>query len=402
MSMPIVCIPPVLNTLLAPYRGLYTKPQFGHFRRLVTGLIVSPNKTLQEINDSFLERDQSNLNRFVNESPWDGEELNRVRVEQVQEHLQLGERGILVIDESLSHKTGKHMELAGHHRSGVTKRIEWGHMLVNSFFTDDASNEFPVKTYVYVRENDCEKYADVTFKTKRELALEQIDYALGAGLPVEVVVVDAGYEGKEFTRGIKGRGLKFIIGVRVTTGISIAGAKRIPLADHLATLTDEDFQPCIIEDNAYFYYMRRVSMRGIGMATLIVSYKHGDEGEVRCYITDMEDDEETIIKTLAKRWRIECFHRDAKQHLGLEAYQVRKGGAMQNVARAVLTAHTLVTLAARILETPGRKLRTVGEVCRYLQLVAYKGVRWVRDKLKDPLEAISVLNRYVFVKNAKV
>lgn len=402
MSMPIVCIPPVLNKLFVPYRALYTKPQFGHFTRLVTGLIVCPKKTLQEINDAFGKRNQSNLNRFVTESPWNKEELNLVRLQQVQEHLKLEEKGILVIDESLTHKTGKHMELAGYHRSGVTKRTEWGHMLVNSLYTDDSGNKFPVKTDVYVRKKDCAKYADVTFKTKRELALEHIDYALGAGLPVGVVVVDAGYEGKEFTRGIKARGLNFIIGVRVTTGISIAGAKRKPIRNHLATLTDEDFELCIVTDKAYFYHMQKVSMRGIGMVTLIVCYKYGDEGEVRCYITNLEEDEETIIKTLAYRWSIECFHRDAKQHLGLEAYQVRKGGAMQNVACAVLTAHTLVNLAARILETPGRKLRTVGEVCRYLQLVAYKGVRWVRDKLKDPLEAIRTLKRHVFVKNAKV
>ena len=402
MSMPIVCIPPVLNGLLATYSTLYTKPQFGHLRRLVTGLIVSQNKTLQEINDSFGERDQSNLNRFVNESPWDSEELNQLRLKQVQEHLELKEKGILVIDESLAHKTGKHMEFAGRHRSGVTKQIEWGHLLVNAFYTDNADNGFPVKTDVYVREEDCAKYTDVTFKTKREMAIGHLDYALAAGLPVGVVVVDAGYEGKEFTRAIKERGCDFIIGVRVTTGISIAGAKRKPIKDYLATLTDEDFNLCIVEDKVYFYHLREVSMRGIGMITLIVCYGDGDEEEVKCYITNLKEDDETIIKTLAKRWRIECFHRDAKQHLGLEAYQVRKGGGMQIVALAVLTAYTLVNLAARILETPGRKLETVGEVCRYFQLVAYKGVRWVRDKLKTPQGALQTLNRHVFVKNAKV
>jgi len=164
----------------------------------------------------------------------------------------------------------------------------------------------------------------------------------------------------------------------------------------------EDFNLCIVEDKVYFYHLREVSMRGIGMITLIVCYGDGDEEEVKCYITNLKEDDETIIKTLAKRWRIECFHRDAKQHLGLEAYQVRKGGGMQIVALAVLTAYTLVNLAARILETPGRKLETVGEVCRYFQLVAYKGVRWVRDKLKTPQGALQTLNRHVFVKNAKV
>lgn len=402
MSIPIVCIPPVLNKLFVPYSALYTRPQFGHFCRLVTGLIVSPNKTLQEINDGFGKRNQSNLNRFVNDSPWDRKELNQSRLKQVQEHLHLEKKGMLLIDESLAHKTGRHMELAGIHRSGVTKRKEWGHLLVNSLYTDEDDNDFSVKTDVYVREKDCAKYEDVEFKTKRQIALAQVDYALQAGLPVGLVVVDAGYQGRKFTRGIVERGLDFIIGVRVTTQISIAGAKRIQIAKHLSTIIDTDFEMYMTEEEAYFYYMIDVSMRGIGTVKLIVCYKDGDEEELRCYITNLEEDNETIIKSLIKRWRIECFHRDAKQHLGLEAYQVRKEGGMQVVALAVLTAHTLVNLAARILETPGRKLKTVGEVCRYFQLVAYKGTRWVKDKLKNPLDAIKILKRHVFVKNAKV
>ena len=135
---------------------------------------------------------------------------------------------------------------------------------------------------------------------------------------------------------------------------------------------------------------------------LVISYKHGDEENIKCYISNLDEEDETLIKILIKRWRIECFHRDAKQHLGLGAYQVRKGRGMQVVALAILTAYTLAMLAARILKTPLRSLRTVGEVCRYLQLIAYKGVRWIKGLVKTPLKLIEILKKHVFVKTAKV
>lgn len=401
MSLPIVCIPPVINKHLEVYRPFFSKPQFSHFSRLVTGYIVSENKTLQEINDSFDKCEQSNLNRFVSCSNWDLDEINKIRLNQVKSTLPFFVKGVQIIDESLLHKTGPCMELAGYHRSGITKQIEWGHMVVNSFYTDSRDNDFPIKTDIYVRKQDCSKYGNIAFKTKRELAIEQIDFALQNGLPVGLVLVDAGYEGEKFTQDIQNRNLDFLIGVRTTTKISINRKKRVSIADYLLTLTDLDFKFCLTEDKAYFYHIKKVSVRGIGAVKLVISFMHGDEENIKCYITNLQDDK-TIIKLLMKRWRIECFHRDAKQHLGLEAYQVRKGRGMQVVALATLVAYTLVILIARILKTPLRKLRTVGEVCRYLALIAYKGVRWISCMIQKPLEFIKMLKKHVFVKNTKV
>ena len=402
MSLPIICIPPVINKLLKPYNPFFSRPQFKHFRRLTTGLIVSENKTLQEINDSFGECDQSNLDRFVSFSAWDLDDLNEIRLKQVKDVLPLQKKGVQIVDESLLHKTGPCMELAGLHRSGVTKELEWGHMAVNSFYTDSDDNDFPIKTDVYVREKDCAKYGNIPFKTKREMAIEQIDFALKNNLPVGLVLVDAGYEGEKFTQEIQMRQLDYLIGVRTTTKISIERQKRVSIADYLSTLTDLNFEYYLTEDKAYSYHIRKVSIRGIGSAKLIISFMHGDEENIKCYITNLEEDDETIIKLLIKRWRIECFHRDAKQHLGLEAYQVRKGRGMQVVALATLVAYTLVILIARILKTPIRKLRTVGEVCRYLTLVAFKGIRWISCLIRKPAEFIEILKKHVFVKNTKV
>ena len=124
MSLPIICIPPILKSELSYYRSIFTKPQFTHFQHLVTGLIVSPNKTIQEINDAFNKKDQSSLNRFVTKSPWDLEILKKKRIEHFKQNISFKQKGIFIAYESLLHKTGRHIKLAGSHRSGMSKKVD--------------------------------------------------------------------------------------------------------------------------------------------------------------------------------------------------------------------------------------------------------------------------------------
>ena len=84
MSLPIIEIPKELRKSLEIYRDIFTKPQFNHFQNLITGIIVSDNKTIQEINDCFGEKDQSSLNRFVTCSDWDEDEVEQIRVNQIK------------------------------------------------------------------------------------------------------------------------------------------------------------------------------------------------------------------------------------------------------------------------------------------------------------------------------
>ena len=141
MSLPLVEIPPQIRNLLSFYKRKFKRKQYKHFRNLITGLIVSDNKTVQEINDCFRDNDQSSMNRFLTKSEWNVQVINDARIEQIKGLCPLG-NGILICDPTLLHKTGKHMEMANYHYSGITKNKEWGHLLVNSFYTDNKGNSF--------------------------------------------------------------------------------------------------------------------------------------------------------------------------------------------------------------------------------------------------------------------
>ena len=66
---------------------------------------------------------------------------------------------------------------------------------------------------------------------------------------------------------------------------------------------------------------------------------------IKIYTTNVLDkSDEEMMEILLERWEIETLHRDAKQHLGLEDYQLRKFGGIQKVVLAVLVAYTLLAL----------------------------------------------------------
>ena len=282
MSLPIKEIPANLKSLLSFYKKCFTRPQYKNFRDFITGLIVSDNKTVQEIADCFGRLDQSSLNRFLTYSDGDPRKINDKRLSQIKKYNKVG-KGILICDPTFLHKFGKEMEYANYHYSGMTKKEEWGHFLVNSFFTD-GKNDFPVCADFYIREEDSD--AEHPFKTVREICLAQLDYALKK-LPIWLFIADAGLYADFVIQEIRSRGLKYIIGTRVTNKISINREERISIEEYLNTLTDNDFKPYFIDGEIYFLHTIEINERNVGKEKLLISYKQGDEENIRINVSNL-------------------------------------------------------------------------------------------------------------------
>lgn len=407
MSIIFKEIPKGLERLSRPYKKCLTKPQYHHFKTLTAGLIVNNNKTIQEINDALSDKNQSSLNRFLTKSKWDLDKVNNLRIKIGKCLLSSGEDNLFIVDDSLCHKHGKKMEKANYHRSGKTKKKAWGHCIVDSLCTNQKKEVLPINANIYVRKKDIEQ--GEVFKTKRELALEQVDLAIRRNVSFSTVCSDSWYYGVDFIKEIEQRRKHYLIGIKTSAKISVNREKRISISEYLDTLTDDNFEFYEINGKWYFIHVKEVSIRGLGKTRLIVSFKHGDEENIKCYITDRKNNNEKLMNFLVLRWGIEVFHRDNKQHLGLEKYQVRKYRGIQVVVLAVLVAYTLLFLSLKKLKIFSyvkqffkRGLKTIGELCRFMQLAAQKGWRWITAKLRDSLKARKILKKYVFVKNAKV
>lgn len=399
MSIPMKGIPPGIPKFLRPYRKAFTKPNFEHYKTLITGLIVSDNKTLEDINDSFHRRNQSSFNRFVTTDKCDIEAVKNIRMAQIQRAIP-DRRGSLIVDDTLSHKTGKKMEYANYHYSGMSKKKEWGHNIVTTHFVGGAC-ELPVDYDIYIRQEDCDD--DHPFKNKRQLALEQVDYALENGFRFDVMA-DCWYYSEDFIRQIKFRELHHILGVKSNLKISIDAEKRVSTKEYAETLKTKHFKELKIDGVKYIYHAVDCYIRGVGKEKLLVTKREDDE-DFRYFVTDhVKWSGKRIFLAFLKRGKIEHFYRDAKQHLGLEDYQLRKFGGIQVVVLAVFVAYTLLILnkLLGILKPLRRALNTIGECCRYFRLVALKGWWWIHRISKDLSTLKEVFNRYVFVKNAKV
>ena len=70
------------------------------------------------MNKLFLEnKDQSSLNRFLAESPWDVDELTTKRMKVIDQNpkTRTKEEGVIILDDTVNPKTGKKMEGVGWH-----------------------------------------------------------------------------------------------------------------------------------------------------------------------------------------------------------------------------------------------------------------------------------------------
>ena len=128
MSLPIKEIPARFKALLSFYKKSFTRPQYKNFRDFVLGLIVSDNKTIQEINDCFGRVNQSSLNRFLTCSEWSPEKINNRRISQIKSYHKL-KKGIFICDPTFLQKYGKKMQYANYHYNGMTKREDWGYFI---------------------------------------------------------------------------------------------------------------------------------------------------------------------------------------------------------------------------------------------------------------------------------
>lgn len=394
-------IPRGLKKFLRPYLKQLTKPQQKHFSTLITGLIIHENKTLQEINDALSTKNQSSLNRFLNNHNLNA--LNDVRLSRVQRAFPTSQDGLLIIDDTLTHKTGTHMEGAGWHRSGVTKKTEWGHCILNSLYTHpNWKFGYPITADIYTNKEN----KNYTYQSKKQMALEQVKYARVRGVQ-GIICADSLFYADYVVHVLDDAQEKYLLGTASSLKISVARAPRKTLAEYFQHAR---FERVRIHGRWYHVSSVWASIRNVGVRRIICSFPEGHEDDnKKFYVSNLECSNKKLMRLLICRWRIESWHRDAKQHLGLEEYQVRKDRAVRNVVLAVLIAYTVLILSTlhstlrHMAMHIGRALRTIGELCRFMQLAARKSWRWITHMLRDRLEEFKeILNLEVLVKNAKV
>jgi len=346
----------ILNSVINFAKKCFTKPQFHHFHRYLGGLITLPSKTISRIAAaSTTHKDQSSVNRFLTSSDWDEEMLQERYLKKVK-HLFHREQTSLIIDDSISKKTGEHIEDTQYHKDHCSNGYVFGHQIVTALIKAK-DKVLPIFPKLYSKKTE----------SKIELAKELIQLAFKK-IRINEVIIDSWYMATDIIKFCLKRNLDVIGCLKSNRKVSFDRGERIKLKTYFKKLKEKDFQPMIIDDATYHIHEKIVRIKHIGFVKILISQewkKEEKKWSKPFYLmsTDVKKSAVQIVRIYANRWSIETFHRDIKQNFGLEACQVR---GRKGIIRHLI----LVTLAYAVLKfwmSLHGVVWTLGEVVRYIQ-----------------------------------
>ena len=145
---PLVEFPTVVQHYAPFFTSVFSPEAFIEFKRYISGLIVSENKTIEGINRLFVieNRNQSSLNRLLTASPYSLESLNQARLAMLDSvpGTRLKPKGVLSVDDTLLTHYGQDFEHIAKLYDPVTQSYVWAHDLVTLHYSDD-DTDYPLR-----------------------------------------------------------------------------------------------------------------------------------------------------------------------------------------------------------------------------------------------------------------
>lgn len=362
--IPIVEYPSVVTSYLPAFESVFTRPQMRNFARYTSGLMISPNRTISAMNDLFYSHnDQSALNNFITDSTWSDKELDRARCQVILDGLKRRSRdcegdGIFVMDDTLSHKTGKHMEYAGKFFDHAEGKYTHAHDIMTTHLVKGRLS-VPLDFRVYIKKEEFEKKEDEEeehpeekFEDKNQMAREMLLKADSKGIPFLYVLGDSWFFCRETAELADSLGKTWIFQSK-SDRVVLLPQGWVHLSDWAKTIPGGKFKPVKVrykdKEHTYWCWEANLRMRSMGgerRVRVVVSYDNPEmEGEPNFYCSNKLDlKADKMLNVYAKRWKIDSFYRDAKQNLGMEDYEMRKIEGVRRHLAMVLIAHTLLVL----------------------------------------------------------
>ena len=411
--LPMVGVPETVRKNLRPYRDLFRRDEgFDYVSRYVTGLLVSPNKTLQGIyaQQVWPEKKPSRraMHEAVFEADWNGEELlPRHRTLIAPEHRKRG-REVISLDWTLVHHE------RGPEIYGVTKSYDYVERRMARFQTTVtaviANRQLIDGIEVQIQEpNGCkeeEAYLKATVQASYEQMeqartrllelLHHLEHKLAYKKRTEIVVemvarleeegkfpqadyaFDNGVLTGELTRLIESKGKHWVSEVESSRHILWKDEwRRIDeVATELRQTHPESFRNVSVrcrngETKEFWAFTKSVRLKRYGRKRIAMVHEQADlTDKPRFLVADAVHWESgRIIETWSFRWAAEVFHEFSKQGTGLDAAQVRNEEAVKRHLRLSCLAQSILQRTPTIASTSeqfafAKGEQTFGQRCR--------------------------------------
>jgi len=376
----IVEYPAVVKQALEQFGGLFVnEPERRHLAEYLTGLLVADVKTVSGINRQFapdFTTDQSCLNRWLTEAPWDAAALNELRLQWLQEDpsTRYGRRGVIPIDNVLIDHDGKRIQDVGWFWDHAEGRYKVAHDYLIADYVCPSGKHYPLEFRRFVKREQCQ--ADGTpFRDHNELFRELVDWAVGRGIPGDFAF-DCWFTHADNLNHIHGKGRGYVGDLKFNRKVQFMGqtlkaeevAKLIPPADR---------KKVQVGNRAQWYFTRTVRIEKVDHPVrLVILWDHWNAAEpCKVLVTNRTGWEVSrILGVYRHRWPgTECFHRDGKQSLGMGDCKLRNGLGQTRHMYMVFLAYSLLMRRlgqgrASVGERAGRWakecLTTIGQACR--------------------------------------
>lgn len=367
-----------------------SRPQCNHLISIIHGVILCEGrKNVSQIrNTTDQYRDLSCITRFLKESPWCVNRVQRRRMQFLMEKIQRARakkgdtRSIVffIIDDTSCKKdtSTKQMEALDFHWSHDDGKSAWSHCLVTSHVVTEGYS-FAWDFRPYFREEYC-KERQLEFKSKNDLAIDMIQDFLTSENEIVYVLMDSWYTSKKMMDACQTKGFHMIAAVKINRKISPAGI-RIKMSDFAANyIQTSDLHSVTVESQGQYYvYSYEGPLAEIENARVLLSWENEFNSSKTpfCILcTDLSLDLVTILRYYHVRWKIETGYRYFKELLGFDQYQLLSFKAIQRFWVIQFLTQNFLELQ-RLEWSVGPQSMTLGDVARRIrkehfgQLVVY-------------------------------
>jgi SRSO17 transposase len=291
------------------------------------------------------------LLHFVANAPWSDERvLAKVREKVIPAIERNGPIEAWIIDDTAFPKQGIHSVGVHHQYCGQLGKQANCQVVVTLSIANHAAS-LPIAYRLYLPEewaNDAARRkeahipVEITFRTKPQIALDQLRLARAAGVPCGVVLMDASYGSNAALReGVSALALSYVAAIidrikvhPVRDGITSqqrVSVKELALSlpKHAwRTITWREGSAAKLSSRFARVRVRTAPIRGAsrrGEETLLIEWPQGEPAPTKYWLStlDAKVPFRRLVDLAKIRWRIERDYQELKQEIGLGHYEGR-------------------------------------------------------------------------------
>lgn len=407
--IPLVEIPEIVRHYAAYFEPVFFPKAFQQFQRYVSGLILSENKTVDGINRIFVidTRNQSSLNRLLQDSPFSVTEVQQARWNLLQDLPGCAikpKKGVLSLDDTLLIHYGQQFEKIAKLFDHVSGAYVWAHNLVNLHYSDEET-DYPIDFQLWepadvetleagllaaglklrqgkyaLKQDDPKKWRQylvgVWQRNQQKQSVQQIyksKLLIGQDLiqnfftqhpefkPKIPVTFDTWYTQPEFCAFLDQKLKVAYVGTMKSTDEIVVEKGTLPLGEFDAALRGRHqqalkenkkplFKPITInykgEKETYYSYCHTHRIKGFGRLRLVINHEKEDLSDTPTFFicNRKKWQAEGITRIRRHRWPVEVYHEEGKAD-GLSQYQVRSFEAIEKHIALVSVTYSLLRAA---------------------------------------------------------